>query len=247
MCVQDYDDQALVRILRKQAAAAGAALDLDTAVAAVGTLARSRALPNFGNAGAAKDLLEQALLAMDARLRRAPPPPPLPPAALGGEGAEKPAPRRLAPEDFAAASGGGGARCGGGGDSVEKVLLGLVGCESVRAMARGLQNTVLLARRRGDDPARLVNLNYLLLGNPGTGKTTVARLLGRLFRALGLLPFDEVVEVDASKLQTGYAGQAGRLLTETLTRAKGKVLFIDEARGAPQLNPSASPESPACA
>ena len=54
--------------------------------------------------------------------------------------------------------------------------------------------------------------------------------MGKVFKSFGLLPFDEVIEVDASKLQTGYVGQAGKLVTETLEQAKGKVLFIDEAR-----------------
>lgn len=222
------------------AAAAGASLPLDTAVAAVAHLARARALPNFGNAGAARDLLGQALLAMDARLRAQ--------QRIGVTGGAAPE-RKLAPEDFAAAageasdaSGGGGGGGGEGATAVDEILSGLVGCEGVREMARGLQNAVRLARRRGDDPRRHVSLNYLLLGNPGSGKTTVARLLGRLFRALGLLPFDEVVEVDASKLQTGYAGQAGKLMTETLTKAKGKVLFIDEARRMPWKRANTSAE-----
>ena len=60
------------------------------------------------------------------------------------------------------------------------------------------------------------------------GKTTVARRMGRAFKALGLLPFSDVVEVSASKLQTGYSGQAGKVTYETLKQAKGKVLFIDE-------------------
>lgn len=54
--------------------------------------------------------------------------------------------------------------------------------------------------------------------------------MGKVFKSFGLLPFDSVVEVDASKLQTGYVGQAGKMMTETLAKAKGKVLFIDEAR-----------------
>lgn len=53
--------------------------------------------------------------------------------------------------------------------------------------------------------------------------------MGQMFKSLGLLPFDDVMEVSASDLVTGYAGQAGKKTQETLQRAKGRVLFIDEA------------------
>lgn len=62
------------------------------------------------------------------------------------------------------------------------------------------------------------------------GKTTVARRMGQLFHSLGLLPMDEVVEKSASDLITGFVGQAGKQTHEVLKDAKGKVLFIDEAR-----------------
>lgn len=157
---------------------------------------------------------------MDARLRRLPP------------GASRD--RKLVREDFQVPEGNGGGTGSATATTVEGILSGLVGCEGVREMAKGLQNAIRLAKRRGDDPRRQVAFNYLLLGNPGTGKTTIARLMGRLFHSLGLLPFADVIEVDASKLQTGYAGQAGRLMLDTLTKAKGRVLFIDEAYA---LNP----------
>ena len=54
--------------------------------------------------------------------------------------------------------------------------------------------------------------------------------MGTMFKSLGLLPFDEVKEVSASDLQTGYVGQAGKQTLELLRDAKGRVLFIDEAR-----------------
>lgn len=69
---------------------------------------------------------------------------------------------------------------------------------------------------------------------PGTGKTTVARKMGKLFRSLELLPTDEVIETSASGLITGYHGQSGKQTNQMLEKACGKVLFIDEAY---QLNP----------
>lgn len=91
------------------------------------------------------------------------------------------------------------------------------------------QDTIATAKKRGKDPFKFFNLNFLFVGSPGTGKTTVAMLMGKLFKSLGILASDEVLERNATHFTPVHSGQAAARTREIFETGLGKVLFIDEA------------------
>ena len=113
-------------------------------------------------------------------------------------------------------------------ESLEE-LNSLIGLETVKSEIQELVKLVRFYKEIGKDVLNRFSLHTVFTGNPGTGKTTVARIVGKIYKALGILERGTLIEGDRQTMVAGFVGQTATKTAEVIEKAKGGVLFIDEA------------------
>ncbi len=119
-------------------------------------------------------------------------------------------------------------------DTINSILAevdSLTGLGNVKKEIHDMVNMMLIneMRRRKGLKSPVVSRHLVFTGNPGTGKTTIARIIGKIYKTLGILEKGHMIETDRTGMVAGYMGQTAEKVTEIVKQAMGGILFIDEA------------------
>jgi AAA+ superfamily predicted ATPase len=219
---EDFSDDELGRILDQMCRKAGVRVAPDVRQYALREIVTQRKGRHFGNGREVRNVFERALAQQSLRLSR------MDLAALSPDDLAT-----LYYSDFteqpldvmaAAPPDAGPDRCA----ALER-LAALQGLDDAKREIHALLDFIRVSGlRRPGPPQDGVDLHMAFVGNPGTGKTSVARLLGAIYHDCGALPGGQVIEADRSRLVAGYAGQTANKAIDVYTEALGGVLILDE-------------------
>lgn len=206
---EDFDDDGMRKILDLKLKQQGYEATDQAKRVAIEILNRARNRPNFGNAGEIDILLDAAKPHHQSRL---------------SSGEAKSA-ATFDAQDFDENFD----RAERSDTNVRALFKGTVGNEAVISLLEGYQETVRIFKSLDEDPRENIPFNFLFRGPPGTGKTTTAKKMGKVFYDMGFLATAEVFECSATDLIGQYIGQTGPKVQKLLDQALGRVLFVDEA------------------
>ncbi|KAF4541079.1 AAA family ATPase [Lasiodiplodia theobromae] len=206
---EDFSDAELAAIFELKLKQQGFSATDQAKKAASDMLSRARNRPHFGNAGEIDIILNAAKLKHQQRISKG----------------KQTASASFEPQDFDPDFDRGQKAT----TNVAKLFEGVVGCDDIVNQLKGYQTTAANMRELGLDPKEQIPFAFLFRGPPGTGKTSTARRMGKVYYDMGFLATAEVLECSVTDLVGEYLGQTGPKTQKLFEKALGKVLFIDEA------------------